>query len=170
MKFYVTPNIQLLECPIIPSGGTTQQKNPFGTQQQLQNRKIIAIETFSSQDVQNSPITTANPVIPPAVFNNAFLTLYTAAIPAGANGQGKQAEGLYFDQLPMSMFRRMYNNDTTSSAVTSGGGELFRIRPTEMSWTKCYISIPTPVPIAQTYSMLLLVHYLDINDPGTEYM
>lgn len=169
MHFYVTPNVQLIECIIAPSGGTTQQKNPFGTQQQLQNRKVIAIETFSNQDVTNSPITTANPVIPANVFQNSFLTMYTAAIPP-AHGIAEQKEGLYFDQLPLSMFRRQYNADATPLNVTSGGGELFRIRPTEMSWTKTYVSIPTPIPISQAYSMLLLVHYLDINDQGKEYM
>ena len=162
----------MIECIITPSSGTTQQKNPFGTQQQLQNRKIIAIETFSNQDTVNSPITTANPVIPATVFQAAFLTMYTAAIEANpSKGISKQAEGLYFDQLPLSMFRRMTNANTVPGSVTSGAsGNLFRIRPTEMSWTKCYVSIPVPVTIAQPYSMLLLVHYLDINDDGKQYM
>lgn len=159
----------MLECPINPSGGFTQGKNPFATQQQLQNRKIIAFETFSNQDVLNSPITPANPVIPASVFQGAFLTLYTAAIPATSTSP-KQAEGLYFDQLPLSMFRRMYNANTNATAATSGGSRLFMIRPTEMSWTKCYISIPTSLPLSQVSSALLLVHYLDINDDGKEYM
>lgn len=161
----------MVECVINPSGGNTQNKNPFGTQQQLQNRKIIAFETFSNQDVANSPITPANPVIPATVFAGAFLTLYTSAIPADpAKGIQKQAEGLYFDQLPLSMFRRMYNANTSASAATSGGSRLFMIRPTEMSWTKCYVSIPTSLPLTQVCSVLLLVHYLDINDDGKEYM
>jgi hypothetical protein len=168
MDFYVTPNVQMVECIINPSGGLTQQKNPFGTQQQLQNRKVIAIETFSNQDMANSPITTANPVIPQAVFLASFLTMYTAAIPA-MQGHPKQAEGLYFDQLPLCMFRRVFNANTTPGSVTSGGNTLFRIRPTEMSWTKCYVSIPNATALSQACSMILLVHYLDINDPGTEY-
>ena len=161
----------MVECIINASGGNTQQKNPFGTQQQLQNRKIIAIETFNNQDVTNSPITTSNPVIPFNIFQASFLTMYTAAIPAGAGKPG-QAEGLYFDQLPLCMFRRQFNANNLASAAGSGGGELFRIRPTEMSWTKCYVSIPTPVSMgsATSYSMLLLVHYLDINDDGHAYM
>lgn len=171
MNFYVTPNIQMVECIISPSGGTTQQKNPFGTQMQLLNRKIIAIECFSDQDCTNSPITTANPVIPASVFKGSFLTMYTAAVPADASkGISRQAEGLYFDQIPLCMFRRVQNFVPTAGVATSGGLSLFMIRPTEMSWTKCYVSIPNPISISQPYSALFLVHYLDVNDQGHEYM
>ena len=166
---FVSPNTLLIECIIQPSGGSTQQKNPFGTQMQLQNRKIIGIETLSNQDVTNSPISTGNPVITSPIFKGAFLTLYTTSI--NQNGKLVRPEGLWYDQIPLSVLRRVHNYDVTAAAVTSGGSDVFRLRPTEIAWTKCYVSIPAPIAIgASAMSALFLVHYLDEGDPGTQYM
>jgi hypothetical protein len=167
---FISPNAQLIECIISPSNGTTQNDNPFGTQMQLLNRKIVAIETFSQQDFTTSPISTSNPVIPDQVFNNAFLTLYTAAIQhhdAKANRDILiRPEGLYYDLLPFAMLRRVGNAQAAGSPgpLTSFSRDLFVMRPTELSWVKCRVKIPTPVTITQTYSAVFLVHYEDPND------
>jgi hypothetical protein len=170
---FITPNSLLIECIINPSNGTTIQKNPFGTQQQLQNRKIIAIECVSSQDTAYSPISTGNPNIPPSVFTNAFLTLYTTSVFTPATPPQKSVlarpEGLWYDQIPLPILRRVHNYDTTANNLTSGGSDVFRIRPTEIAWTKSYVSIPRAIGIGQPYSALFIVHYLDEGDPGTQY-
>lgn len=156
----VFPNSQLIECVISPSGGFTISKNPFGQEQQLQNRKIVALETFSNQDCLNSPISSGNLIVPPAIFKQSFLSLYTSAI-------WGQREGLYYDQIPIGRLRTLQNMDATAADVTSGARDVFRVRPTEISWgQKSYITIPIPVTCAATYSVVLLVHYLDQDDPG----
>jgi hypothetical protein len=167
---FITPNSLLVECIIAPSGGTTQQKNPFGTQMELQNRKIIAIEAFSNQDMINSPISSGNAVIPPYVFKGSVLTLYTSSIFDGVTKKLIRPEGLYYDQMPLSVLRRVHNYSANDMSVTSGGSDVFRIRPTEIAWTKSYVSIPVAIGIGQTYSALFLVHYLDEGDTGTNYM
>lgn len=166
---FISPNTLLIECIINPSGGTTQQKNPFGTIMQLQNRKVIAIETVSDQDTTYSPISTGNQVIPQSVFLASFLTLYTASV-FDTNNKVIRPEGLYYDQIPLPIIRRIHNYDVTTSAVTSGGNDLFRMRPTEISWTKSYVTVPHSVSIGSQYSALFLVHYLDEGDPGLNYI
>lgn len=174
---FISPNALLLECIIRPSGGTTIQKNPFGTQQQLENRKIIGIETVSVQDVAFSPISTSNPNIPASVFAVSFLSLYTTSVferdPRFPEDKTKsrlvRPEGLFYDQIPLPLLRRVNNYDNTPVNQTSGGRDIFRVRPTELSWTKCYVSIPQSVTITTTYSALFIVHYLDIGDEGLKY-
>lgn len=167
---FVSPNTLTIECPINPSSGTTQQKNPFGTQMQLQNRKIIGFEVVSNQDVQYSPISTANPVIPAIVFKNCFLSLYTSSVFDPVSHKLIRPEGLYYDQIPFPIMRRLTNADTTVNNVTSGSRDIYRIRPTEISWTKSYVAIPQSIALAGPCSALLIVHYLDEGDPGTNFM
>ncbi len=171
---FISPNTLLVECIINPSGGGTQQKNPFGTIMQLQNRKIIGIETVSNQDVLYSPISTGNAIIPPLIFKNSFLTLYTSSLfsveEAGKKSHLIRPEGLYYDQIPLPLLRRVNNYDVNSNFATSGGRDVFRLRPTEISWTKSYVTIPSSLVIAVPYSALFIVHYLDEGDPGLKYM
>jgi len=159
-NFWVSPNSVLIECVIVPSTGGTTNKNPFGTQKQLQNKKVVAIESFSNQDVVNSPISQANPCINAQVFNTSFLTLYRASTPATGNSPA-QNEGLYYDQLPFSVLRRVVNQNNVGVNLTSSCMDLFRINPTEMSWTKCYVTCTPSVPISSAVSALFLVHYLN---------
>lgn len=170
---FISPNSLLIECIINPSGGNTQQKNPFGTQQQLQNRKIIGIETLSLQDIVASPISTGNPNLPQSIFRNAFLSLYTTSV-YNVDAHGKKVlarpEGLFYDQLPLPILHRLTNADTTVNNVTSSTRDVFRVRPTEISWTKSYVSIPTPISLAAPVSALFIIHYLDEGDPGDRYM
>ncbi len=163
MHYMQFPNTQMIECVINPSNALTIAKNPFGQEQQLQNRKIVGIEALSNQDCTNSPISSNNLVITKPIFNNSYLSLYTSAI-AG------QREGLYYDQIPLSRLRTVQNMDATAANATSGARDVFMLRPTEISWgQKSYIYIPVPVTCAATYSALLLVHYLDQGDPGFEW-
>lgn len=155
----ISPNIMMVECIIQPTTGGTAQKNQFADIQNLHNRKVLAIQTFSNLDVVNSPISTSNPIIPIDVFNSCFLSLYRA-------GVGDQQEGLAYDQIPLSMLRNVYNNNG-STPLPSGIYDLFRIDPTEISWAKSYISIPNSVAIGtQQYSALFAVHYLTEKQSG----
>lgn len=164
----ISPNMMLIECLLIPSGGTTQQKNPFGPNMQLQNHKVIAIEALSNQDIAYSPITTGTPVIPANVFSNGFLSLYTAAFKQGHDVV--RPEGLWYDQIPLARLRTINNYNSTAGFVTSGSNQILRIQPTEVSWTKSYVACPNSVAITVTYSALFLVHYLNIGDDGRNYM
>lgn len=171
---FISPNSLLIECIINPTSGVTQQKNPFGTQQQLQNRKIIGIETFSNQDCDFSPISTSNPVLSPLLMKGAYLSLYTASLTT-RDAAGKvlrnRPEGLYYDQIPLTRLRTMVNADTASNNVTSGSRDIFRMEPTEVSWAgKSFVAFPNAKTITQPVSALFLVHYLDLGDPGLNWM
>lgn len=183
---FISPNTLTIECIIKASGGTTQYNNPFGTQQQLQNRKVVAIETYSAQDVRFSPISTANPNLPQIIFNNAFLRLYTASlfgpvldpitgkmvmdpVTKKPQMQLERPEGLYYDLLPLPRIRILNNYDTTIGNVTSSSNTIFRMRPTEVSWTKSSVIIPNPASQAVDYSAIFTIHYLDEGDDGMHY-
>lgn len=167
-SMFISPNCLMVECIIKPSNGSTQTSNPFGTQMQLQNRKVVGIESFSDQDLLYSPISSGNPVIPPFLFKGAFFRAYTTTIFDGKGGVIRP-EGLFYDQIPLSVMRRVHNYNQDQFAVTSGGSSLFEIRPTELSWTKNEVIFPHPIPIDITYSAVFLVHYLDEGDKGENY-
>ena len=171
---YICPNYTLVECIINPSTGNTTYKNPFPQVKELQNRKVVAIETYSAQDFTFSPISSSNPVIPQSVFQTAFLTLYRASTPEIRNG-GRlvfpaQQEGNYYDQIPLSSLRRVANMDQTSGNVTSAASQLFRTKPAEMTWTKSYVTATPPVAISSPVSSLFGVHYLNENEDWQPYM
>ena len=167
-SFWVSPNNKLVECVLNPSTGGTQQKNPFGTQKDLQNKKIVAIETFNNIDCAYSPISSGNAVIPVSVWQTSFVTFYRASIPA-TDGFPAQSEGLYYDQIPLSRLRTNQNYYTVSSSG-SGNNNLFRIKPTELSWTKCYVTCTPSIPIGSAVSALFLVHYLNEHEDWHQYM
>ena len=161
MNYFVSPNFLIVEVVINPSGGNTMTKNPIQQQQQLDNRKIIAIETWAAQDVNYSPISSNNAIIANTIFFNSFLTLYRAAVP------GVQ-EGLYYDNMPLPMLRRTINQAIATTPVNSSTQDLFRMRPAEISWTKSYISIPNSQALGAVQSVILGVHYLDQGAANTE--
>lgn len=173
---WVTPNCMMIECILQPSSGSTKTQNPFGQQQQLNNKKIVAIETFSGQDCTYSPISTSNPVVTQSIFNVSFLTLYRASVPAFHGSAGSfpaSNEGLYYDKIPLSRMRMVGNNDTTPTNVTSNNqSSMFRIKPAEMSWAKCFVfccqtAFPPNIP---AYSSIFMVHYLNQEEDWTPYM
>lgn len=173
---FIAPNSLLIECVLTPSNGTTQQKNPFATQMQLQNKRIIAIEAYNPTDAAYSPISTGNPCIPQGIFPFAFLTLYTASlfnVPApGQKAVLERGEGLWYDQLPLTSLRRNNNYYTGvfGGNQNSNTNSLFMMRPTEVSWTKSYVTIPNPQQLLQQVSALFTVYYLDEGDDGAWFM
>ncbi len=170
---FISPNTLMVECAINPSNNTTQNQNIFGVQQQLMNRKVVAIEAFNSLDLAYSGISTANPVLSPTLFNNCTVSFYTASI-WDSKGALVRPEGLYYDRLPLASLRRLNNyfvNPVLPSPTNnSNSNALFRIRPSEISWDKSYVNIPNPITIgAQSYSAIFVIHYLDAYDTGEHY-
>jgi hypothetical protein len=150
-------------------------QNPFGQQQQLANKKVVAIETFSFQDITYSPISTTNQVVSQAVFKICYLSLYRASVPEfrAKNGLVFPAsdEGLYYDKIPLSRLRMVGNADTTAGSVTSNNqSSMFRIKPAEMSWTKSYIFCANSVAMAGPQSVVFMIHYLNQQEDWTPYM
>jgi len=171
---WVTPNCLLIECIINPSVGVTSTINPFGQQKEMQNKKVVAMESFSNQDQRFSPISTINPVVNQSVFQTSFLTLYRASVPAHKNHSGQMFpasnEGLYYDKIPLCRLRLVTNMDQTAANTTSASNMMFRIKPAEMSWTKSYVWCSPSTAISQAQSALFLVHYLNQEEDWEPYM
>lgn len=160
---FVAPNSLAIECVITPSGGFTKTLNPFSNQQQLVNKKVIAIETYYNIDIANSPVTSGNPIIGQDLFVGAYLSLYTSTMK-------DQRPGLFYDLIPFPSLRRVQNNDTAATPLGSFSTDLFRIRPTELSWEKCSVVFPTAIAAGRVFSAVFNVYYLDEGDAGTNYM
>lgn len=171
MNTFISPNSLVVSVLLNPSGGNTLASTIFPTQQELQNRKIIAIETFCNLDIQNDPLNPGIGVVPYAIFRNAFLTLYTSMPPTNpAAKPSMQQPGLFYDKVPFASLRRVQNNDTSLTPLPSFSRDIFRIRPTELAFNKCKIEFPTSVTQAAQYSAVFVFHYLDIDDTGAAYM
>ena len=169
MTSFISPNSKLIEVIVTPSSGSTLSKYNFGTEQDLQGKKIVAIEAFSDQDMIGSPISGGTSLIPIGVFKVSWLTLYRASVPA-KDGYPAQNEGLYYDQVPLPRLRNVNNYVNDTNLATSSSNTLFRIMPAEMSWTKCYITCQPTASISSTYSAVFLVHYLNENQNWRPYM
>lgn len=160
-NFFISPNSLLVECVINPSNGQTVNKNPFGQQKQLDNCKVVAIQSFSDQDITYSPISSGNKNIPLSVFQTSTLTMYRAASKDNVHNNPAFAEGLYYDQIPLAAMRTTANNSNFQAGVfgASFTNMMFRLNPSEIAWTKTYITCSPSVSIASPFSALFLVHY-----------
>lgn len=168
--FFISPNAKTLSVLITPSGGNSVASTTFPTQQDLENRKIVAVEAFSANDMTYDPLNSGTPILTTPVFNAAFLTLYVSAVKNPNNFSRFQQPGLFYDKIPFSSLRRVQNYTTgtaQNSNLTSG---IFMIRPTEMSFNKCKVELPTTVAMANEMSAVFVFHYLDIGDDGTDWM
>lgn len=171
MSDFISPNCLNVSVKLTPSGGTTKESWTFPTQEELANRKIIAIETFSDVDMTDDPENSGR--FPPttALFNKLFLTLYTSSVPASNDAGSTQQPGLFYDRIAFSSLRRVQNNDFNLSPIPSFSKEIFRIRPTFLVFTKCKVQCPgPPLAIADTFSGVFTFHYLDIDDDGAGWM
>lgn len=160
LQTFIAPNSLLIECIIKSSNGNTVVSNPFGTQEQLFNRKVVAIEAFCDLDCLQSPISSGTNVIPATLFNTAYLSLYSAA--------ASETSGLIYNQVPLCSMRRVQNQFTNAVAITpSYTRDLFRIKPTEITWSqKSFVTIGGSWPSAVTYVALFQIYYLDEGDAG----
>ncbi len=167
---FISPNTKIISIPITPSGGSTPASTPIPTQQDLQDRKIIAIESYCSIDIDFDPENSGVDVLTPALFSNCFLTLYTSAVKNKAVKGDKQEPGLFYEKIPFPRMRCVQNNDTTLTPLVSNAFAPFLIRPTELAFNKCKIEFPTGITMGQKYSAVLMVHYLDLGDDGAWWM
>lgn len=155
---------------INPSGGFSPASVTFPTQQDLENRKIVAISAYSVDDMTNDPNNPGVATMTAAVFKQSFLTLYTAAVRNRNVFTQHQEPGLFYDKIPLSQLRNVWNNDTATATRSSGSPNLFLIRPTEITFNKTKIEFPTPVAMANPMSAVLMFHYLDKGDDGTFWL
>lgn len=170
MQQFLSPNAKVLSVLITPSGATSTASTTFPTQQDLENRKIIAIQAYMDQDITNDPLNPSTVVMTSAVFSNAFLTLYTAAVRNDSAFTAHQQPGLFYDKIPFPQLRNVFNNNTSGAVTSSYSPTLFLIRPTELSFNKCKVEFPTPVAMASPMSAVFVFHYLDKGDDGSAWM
>lgn len=163
LTIFRSPNSKPVSVIISPSSGTTKAFYQFPTQEDLQDRKIVAIEAYCGVvDIINDPNNASNLVIPQAVFANAFLTLYTSAVTDALPGKKKTQEpGLFYDRIPLASLRRVNNYDVAQTPLPSNSNGIFLIRATELAFNKCKVEFPTPVSISQSYGAVFTFHYLD---------
>ena len=167
---FLSPNCLNISVPITPSNNMTQNSYIFPTQQELQNRRIVAIEALSAVDIATDPLNSGYTAMPTSVFNASFLSLYTSIKSQVPGGTGRQQTGLFYDKIPMSVLRNVQNNDTSLSPLPSFSKEIFLIRPTELAFNKCKVEFPTAVAVSDKVSAVFTFHYLDEGDPGDEWM
>lgn len=170
-----SPNNKPISVLITPSSGNTQATYKFDTQEDLQDRKVIAIEAYCGVvDLIYDPNNSGVLVMPQAVFAQAFLTLYTSAVSdsvpdsTGKTKKKTQEPGLFYDRIPLPSLRSVANQDTNLTPLPSGRDYIYQIRATELAFNKCKIEFPTPVAIGQTYAAVFTFHYLDKGVTGHE--
>jgi len=158
----------MIEVIITASGGFTVAATPFGEQQQLLNRPIVAIETFCAEDMAYSPLSAGVPVIPVALFNAAFIDIMRS----GDKWHGKEGQraGLWYKNVPLSTMRRVRSNYTGLNPSPSGVMDLFRVKPMFFQWPDTQIKFPTSQAQAGTYSVPFQVHFLLEGEDPTPYM
>lgn len=177
MNGFLSPNSKLISVLVTPSNNTTQASYTFPSQQDLQDRKIVAIEAFTSgtdahngADILNDPLNPGNLCLTDLLFQNCFLTLYTSAV-RNVSFTEHQDAGLFYDKIPLSRLRPVQSGfvGQTPAASTSRGA-IFMIRPTEIAWTKSKVEFPTTVALTASQSAVFMVHYLDKGDDGVQWM
>lgn len=169
MKGFISPNNKVVSVLINPSSNLTPGGVTFPTQQDLENRKIVAIEAYSVRDIPFDPLNPGTPVLPDTAFVQAFLTLYTSAVNNKTNFSSRQEPGLFYDKYPLVSMRRTQNN-VAAGSYPSFVQDIFLIRPTELAFNKCKIEFPNPVALATTASAVFVFHYLDKGDDGVAWM
>jgi len=168
---FISPNCLLVECIITPSGGSTLSDNKFEDQQNLIGRPIIGITSFCSLDMNFSPLSAGVAVIPPQVFNSAFLSIQRAGL-SYPDGKGKMlsvGEGLYYQNIPLAAMRTAAQMNTSPGPTSSNVNNPFWVRPMTWQWPLSKVSFPTPVAITQKYSVPFLLHYLLPGEDKTPY-
>ena len=142
-----------------------QSSTVFPAQDELINRRIVAIETWCDTDAATDPINTDQICMPPSVFNAAYLTLYRSNNVGGSKRDGKEP-GLYYDKLPLYKLRTAINYNSAINPQASCVNGIFIIDPTCLNWVKCKVEFPTNVACAANVSACFTVHYLDEGDDG----
>lgn len=178
MNGFLSPNCKIISVLITPSNNATSSSYIFPTQQELQDRKIVAIEaycggtaTHNSADILNDPLNPAISVLSDLLFQNGFLTLYTSAVRNDTAFAKHQESGLFYDKIPLCRLRPVQSGFVAQvPAASTARGSIFMIRPTELSFNKCKVEFPTPVAMDGQYSAVFVFHYLDKGDDGSQWM
>jgi hypothetical protein len=141
-------NEQLIELVIGASVVSANAQVFFQNQPQLQsitNDKkvyITAIETFSSEMMSGSPLTSGNAVASPAAILNATLSLNVAGT-------------LSFNYMPLSTLVRVW----TQAGTTPHTWDLHKFDSLyQVDWTKSYVTLIN-APAATPFSYLFNVYY-----------
>jgi hypothetical protein len=164
---FLSPNVKAVSVLLTPSSNNTMASYTFPTQQDLENRKIVAIEAFcGGVDVLYDPLNSGVQVMGIDLFQSAFLTLYTAAVTNPLMNGGQQQAGLFYDKIPLPRLRMVQNSYAQALPAPSNSGGPFIIRPTEISFTKSKVEFPTNVPLTTQKTATFLFHYLDLGDNG----
>jgi hypothetical protein len=155
---------------VTPTAGSSPASAIFPTVQELQDRKVVAIEAYCGIDITSDPNNPGIPVLDTTIFPLAFLTLYTSAVPNKSFFNKFQESGDFYSKVALASMRRVNNNDTTLTPLPSFTNDIFMIRPTELAFNKCKVEFPTGVAMASPQSAVFLFHYLDKGDDGTSWM
>jgi hypothetical protein len=167
---FISPNFKMVTVLINPSNGNTPASQIFQPEQELQDRKIIAIESFTNADVAFDPLNTGTPIMPIASAQYWFLTLYTSGVKNQLMFSQKQEAGLFYDKIPYGKLRAVSANDTAATGSSFSRNGLFIIRPTELAFNKCKVEAPTSAAQGAAYSACFGFHYLDKDDDGLWWM
>lgn len=154
MTGYRNIKTQWVELILNGTTGTpnTQNQPNFLPQTFLNNKLIVSLEVYSSNDVPVSP--NNNPLLTIAQIKGGFLTLYMSD-PESKNG-GNQGQWLY--NLPLIDLHNVQNG--TDPYVR----DKFLMMPSSIVWEKSYIYFPTAPPVTAQSSVLFNVGY--INNPA----
>lgn len=127
---------QIVEVQV--DAGNTQPQFNFPPQPFLVGKKIVSIETYTVNDMTNSPVF-GNTLPTSAQFLTLFLTLYGADPDAPSNAQpvatlGQQpAQGNWIRTVPLTSLHRLNN------FVDPYAYELFEIVPRNIAWEQSNI-------------------------------
>lgn len=162
-----TPNFLMVSVPLTPDGsGNALSSYIFPPQQQLYNRKVVAIEMFSGDDITVDPNNPGNIPLDAAGMKAANISFYTQRSGPPTPVDEFQQAGVWFDKLPATRLRAMNNFNAQITPTTSWGPGIFIIRPTEISWEKSSINFASNFAVGSNSSAVFGIHYLDPGDNG----
>lgn len=146
----IRPQTIFVECVINNAGGSlTVRTNNFNQQNQLINRPIVGIQSYTATDMPYSPLSNL-PVVPDAVFSNCFLNIQRSGVePLKA--------GVWFKNVPLCAMRSVYNMNGQASSTL----DQFWCDPMTIQWPDSTIYIPVSQAMdVDKWSVPFLITYL----------
>lgn len=136
----------------VPVAQLGQQRFNFTDQPQLRsllagkNVLIDGIEVYNDEDVTHDQNGAA--VITPAIMKKSFITLFIS------DPQSTTNMGEYINYMPFTSLHRA-QAATTSPFVR----DLVKFPGLTVDWSKCYVSLASPIAGATSYSFLFNIYY-----------
>lgn len=152
----IKPQTIYVECVINQAtGNLTFNTNNFNQQDQLIDRPIVGLQSFSATDMPFSPISNL-PVIPDNVFTCAFLNIQRS-------GVEPLKSGVWFKNIPLCSMRSVYN----VNSVASGTLDEFWVDPMTIQWPDSNVFIPVPqsMTVAKWAVPFMITYLLKEQDP-----